>query len=538
MQRALIIFAVAASGWAARAQPLPSIGAWDQLSGGPSRAGLAPAAAETLAAPRWTLAQTGGQPIRFTGPAGPASDGRRVFVTGLVGTAARAFAVDADTGSILWAAPIPSPVFDSWSSPAYAPPGAGQPPMLLVATGSRLTALHAHTGAQLWQAAFPAPIVNASPLVVAAGTPRARAFITDYGGFGSPSNLYCVNLASRRDNPTPINPFDPGQLIWAAPVGSAVGATPAEHAGVVYVASTGLDAFGAGEIRAFDAYANTQPAPRWTFTNTIPEGFFGGVAVRETAAGVFIYAASYAFGGGLDSANLVKVRAADGALAWSVASNRSQSTPIVLADGRVLLAAGIAGFGSAPSVQLFADLGSSAVLLWDTALDTWTDANFNGEMDAGEYLALGGWSTHPVLAERAFGAPSATRLLVGTLPTSGSFYGPYVSLAEIDLDRSPNQPGFVVRSTPAAGSTPAILGRGVYSVGTAGLAAFGPPPPRTDVNADGRTDIEDLIAWESQSPGSARDVDRSGAVTSDDRDLLEHELRRNHARDAANGRAP
>ncbi len=113
-------------------------------------------------------------------------------------------------------------------------------------------------------------------------------------------------------------------------------------------------------------------------------------------------------------------------------------------------------------------------------------------------------------------------------PTAGEYLAPYAELFALDLGRWPGDPGFVSARHAMGGSSPAMLGRGVYSVGTGGLAAFGPPPPRADLTLDERVDLEDLYAWE-QSRGD-RDVDRSGAGDAADRSFLLAELRRAETR--------
>ena len=87
-----------------------------------------------------------------------------------------------------------------------------------------------------------------------------------------------------------------------------------------------------------------------------------------------------------------------------------------------------------------------------------------------------------------------------------------------------------------AGSSPAIADRNLYTIGTAGLAAFGPPPPRADVNTDGTIDLEDLYAWHRGQ--GQRDVDGNGSITDADRAALEAELRRDEFADMAAGRLP
>jgi len=529
VKTALFMLCVALVAQFALAQPTASLAEWPSLGGDDANTGIRRTEIAPFGQPRWVLSQTAsGDPIQFVGPAGVAATTLphpRVFTAGVITGQTRAIAVDAETGEIVWTTPIPAFIFDSWASPTIDPTGG----VVLYASGSSLTALRMTDGSLAWQANLNGPPVNVSPVVTRNLGARNRAFVSDYGGFGGPSWLYCINVAPH--HPT-FNPFEPGEIVWAAYIGSSTGGTPAYLDGVVYVCSTGTDFSGYGEIRAFNAKATEESEPIWTFTNPIAEGFFSGLTIRETPGGPFIYAATYAFYGQLDSANLVKVHARTGQLAWSVPSNRTDSIPIVLDDGRVVLSTGIQGFGSVPMIQMFQDHTTHATQLWNTAQDTWNDLNNNGQLDPGEFLLVGGWTTHPILTYAR--TPSATpRLLVGAIPIQGSF-GAYTDLYELDLSKTPSDPGFIVQHTTHAGSTPAMLGAGVYSVGTSGLAALGPPPPNFDVNNDGRIDIEDLYAW-SQAQGN-RDINRDGVIDLQDHELLLFELRRNELRDMSRGR--
>lgn len=512
----------------ASAQPAGSSIAWPTLAGDPAHAGTRFSTTPSLATPRWTRAtSTSGQPIQFVGPAGLAACTLplpRIFATAQIAGQTHAIALDAETGQVAWATPLPNLVFSSWSSPAIDESNA----LALFACGDSLTALRIADGSLAWRTQLGASVVNASPVVLTDSL-RERAFITTDGGFGGPSSLLCINVAPRR---TGLNDIDPGEIVWSVPIGSASGATPALLDGTIFVASTGLDQTGFGEIRAFNARATSPPAPEWTFTNPLPISFFGGLAVRQRADEIGIYAATYAFSGGLDSANLIKLDARTGALRWSIACNRTASIPLILND-RIVLSTGIQGFGSLPLVQMFEDHGSSASQLWNSALGTWNDLNSNAVIDAGEYLRLGGWNTQPILANpRSFGA--TPRLLVGAIATSPDPMAAYTDLYELDLARFPGDPAFVAQHTTAAGSSPALLGSALYSVGPLGLAAFGPPPPRADLTADTRITIDDLYAWELNT--APRDIDRSGAADAADRAFLLSELRRNEHRALEHGR--
>jgi outer membrane protein assembly factor BamB len=551
---AIVAIVILATVSRASAQPSPSAFEWPTLGGGAARSSLAvPGASASLGSARWVRSQMpSGEPIVFAAASGVVATAvgpARLFAVCTVAGQPRVIAIDAESGGVVWLASVPALQLGSWSTPTLD----SKRGTVLVATGSSLIALRQSDGSQAWRVDLSGAPVNVSPVVTDDLGPADRALVTTDGGFGGPSWLVCINV-SERDEVS--NPFDPGDVVWSGAIGSSVGATPAYLDGVAYVASTGLDGFGIGEIRAFDVRASgASPEPLWLFTNAIAEGFFGGVCVREdgvAASGggggggaggvVSVYAASYAFFGGLDSSNVVKLRASDGALVWFAASNRTSSIPVVLDDGRVLLSTGVWGFGSVPSVQLFSSAGA---LLWDSAIATWNDASGNNVIDVGEFTALGGWNTQPVLMRDDAGGPA--RAVVGTIALSGSApNAAYSPLAMLNLGVAPSAPGFVASQSPSAGATAAVLGSGggagagVYSVGPSGLSAFGALPPRGDLSGDLRIDIEDVYRLEQLAPTAAtRDVDRSGVVNDSDRQMLLREARRDEsrrmARDAGKG---
>jgi len=477
--------------------------------------GMAQVAPTHLGLPLWIAStDNAGRSIVFNGQSGPVADRDRVYALGRSGGISRIFAFRRADGLCLWSGIVPSPVTDSWSTPVIDESGSS----IIVAAGNRVSAFHALTGQSLWTATLARSIVNASPLT----TPDAprRIFITDADGFGMSGRLYCIN-ADRFD--AALNPFTPGQVLWSAIIGGTSGNTPAYANGQVFVTTVGEFGFSAGSILAFDARATTAHPPLWTFENSSPFGFFGGISIREAS----IFAASYAFSGGQSAANLVKLEASTGELRWSVPCNRTDATPIVLDDGRVIVSGGLSGFGASPSIQLFQDHGTHATMLWDSALATWTDTNSNGSRDPGEFLSIGGWTHQPI----ALAAPSSTRLLVGTLPSGTGTATPCTHLRLVDLNLAPTSPSFTLATFAGAGSTPAVIGPTIYTIGASGLHAFGPD---LDVNADGLIDVEDLHAWEGPHPvAGSRDVDRDGDVDAADRDTLITELRRDEQRDVS-----
>ena len=200
----------------------------------------------------------------------------------------------------------------------------------------------------------------------------------------------------------------------------------------------------------------------------------------------------------------------------------------VVADGRVLVSGGLAGFGAVPALQLFA---SDGAMIWDTALDTFDDANGNGFIELGEFFSIGSWTHLPVVVETDTG----TFAYAGTQPTSGGFFGPNTDLHLIDLDLAPSTPGFVIESFSGAGSTPALTGGVLATIGASGVHTFGAFAgfEPTDVNRDGSTNTEDLFAWEHGA--GALDVDGDGAVTTQDQSTLRAVLREREITDLTGG---
>lgn len=516
---------------------------WRMFAGSPARTSLADSGPSSISTPTWVFSTDGqGNAITFMGQSGPVVTRDLVLAIGSITPAQQArqwklFAVDRRTGLPAWAAPLPAPSLDSWSSPALDT----EHNSVLVASGVFVTAIDLADGAQRWQSALSNPVVNASPLVTSGPAPvglgiAQRAFVTEYDGFGTQGRLTCLNVSPFLAT---LNPFQPGEIVWSVLIGGSSGNSPAFDRGTVYVSTTGDFGAGPGLILAFPAAATTEPQPLWSFENPTGEGFFSGACVARPPGTItrYVYAASYAFYGGTTSANLVKVDAATGALVWSAPCNRTSATPIPLLDGRVLVSGGVRGYGTVPTLQLFSDQGFSVLPLWDSALDTWTDANHNGVMDLGEFLVLGGWSHQPL----AVLTPTSRTLYCGTVPTNPNSTGACTDLYAIDLDKLPTSPGppldgYLAQHSVGAGSTPAAADSNLYTIGPAGLVAFGPPPPRCDVNGDGLVDIEDLYWW--QQGRGARDVNLDGIVTVDDWRLLEASVRYGENQDALAGREP
>lgn len=492
---------------------------WTHFGSTSARLSTSPTSPAPLSVPAWTRStDSAGRAITFIGQAGVVCSRDLAIAVGSVVISGQAqfriFAFDRRTAGLRWAAPIPSPTLSSWSTPVIDT----RNNTVIAASGRFLTAVDLFTGQPRWQTELEHEIVNASPLVTGDLPLTNRVFITDFDGFGISGRLYCINADPRR---IPVNPYNPGEIVWSTPIGATSGNTPAYARNTfgqptVFVTSVGEFSFAPGLILAFPADVESAPFPSWVFENPKPEGFFGGLCVARSGPEQFIYAASYAYFAGINSGNLVKVRADDGQLVWSVDCNRTAATPIPVADNRIAVSTGINGFGSRRSVQLYRDLGSSATRLWDS----------------GEAVPLGGWTHQPAAAPGSGGA--ARTLFVGTIPAGADVGAACTDFYQVDLDKTPGASGFLMQHFIGGGSTPALADSNVYTVGAAGLIAFGPPPPDFDVNTDHRVDVDDLYAW-GQGRGN-RDVNQDGSVTLADQTALEAELRRGEIEDMKGGR--
>ncbi|MBL8761718.1 MAG: PQQ-binding-like beta-propeller repeat protein [Phycisphaerae bacterium] len=506
---------------------------WTHFAGGPSRtssnaSALAPGAG-VLSSPLWTVSHDPqGRAITFVGQSTPVVSPTHVLAISSIQLASKQFslyAIDRRTGVISWAAPIASPAFDSWSSPALDL----EHNAAIVSSGTTLASFDLSSGALKWSRALAAPVVNASPVVTSDLLMRDRVLITEYDGFADGARLVCVNIDPFD---AAFNPHQPGEIVWTFPLGQSSGDTVAYHQGRAYVGTMGDPGYAPGSILCFDVLAG--PTPLWSFDNVIDEGFFAAPVVHQPIGrAAYVLAASYAFSGGRESANLVKLDAHTGEMVWSAACNRTGATPIVLPGGRVALSGGLRGYGTLPTLQLFADHTTWAEPLWDSAFNTWTDTNANGQIDLGEFVVMGGWTHQPALAA------GHNILFVGATPTSGSSYSPCTDLYALDITKLPTtpgnaQPGFIATQRSGVGSAPALDSGTLYSIGVSGLQAFGPPPPRTDVNADGLTDIEDLYSWE-QGRGE-RDVNRDSFINALDRTELLRALRADEREDMSGHR--
>lgn len=445
---------------------------WPTLAGSPQRTTILPVNPPSIKTPRWIATEDDqNQPIVFNAQSGVVATVTRVYATGASGGASRAYSFDARDGRCVWSSIVPEPWFDSWSTPLVDE----EHLRLLIASGDRLSALDLFTGAIEWETPLARPVVNASPLITRDLGPADRAFITDFDGFGQGASLYCINVDTYN---SVLNPYQPGEIVWTAPIGRSSGNSPAYEDGRVYVATAD------GFVIAYDAAATTPPSPEWVASNPGGIGFFGGVSVAQNA----VFAASYNFSGGLQSANLLKIDRKTGSVVWSTPCNRTASIPTVYDDGRIVLSGGVRGFGSLPTIEYFQDNGATVTPLWNSALATWKDLNQNGVIDPGEYLEVGGWTHHAVATRMS----PHRRLLCGVL-SDGAFFDPYKALLILDLEAGPTG-SFVIESFQGAGSTPAMSGGGVYTIGQGGLYAFG-PPCFADCDGDGKLTLFDFLCF-------------------------------------------
>ncbi|MBL8886908.1 MAG: hypothetical protein JNK16_09620 [Phycisphaerales bacterium] len=497
-------------------------GTWATLASDSARTATTSLPFPSLVSPAWTCSKDeNNRTITFVARAGVAVGLHFVYTTGSVnepgGTTWKLFAISRRTGAIAWSLPIDAPELESTVTPAIDERGAN----VIASGGSSLYCVSLYAPTLRWSTQLDNPIVNASPVIARSWRGTGRLFITDYDGFGDAASLYSISL----DPPSASNPHQPGDILWAAPIGASSGNSPAYDANTdrVFVAAVGLYASNPGKIFAFPAHApgdntGTPPVPLWTFTNPTSNGFFGSLSLD--ASNDAIDAATYGFSGSTSSGNLVRIRASTGAQQWSVTCNRSASIPIRLPGNRLALSTGIQGFGSVPSLQIFSSTASSASLLWSSHTRTWSDSNHNSIIDSGEFTPAGGWNTQPIYS-------SATNQLAVCANDN------ILRILDANIT-SPASPFTVVQSAPNITGSPSIAGSNLYAIGTTGLVAFGPAPAFVDVNTDGIFDIEDLYAWE-QSRGS-RDVNGDGQINLADRDLLTSLLRANETQEQAEGR--
>ncbi|MFZ4573945.1 MAG: PQQ-binding-like beta-propeller repeat protein [Phycisphaerales bacterium] len=503
---------------------------WTHLAGDTQRLSSSPSDLPNLGHVLWTRnTDAAGNPIRFTPQSGVVGASGRVFATGKVSPPGgpanqqRLFCFDALTGVQIWSVAVGAVAGESYSTPCIDT----RNQTVIHGSDRFLVAYDFNSGAVRWSRQLTKTIVNASPLVTSDRAPRNRCFITDYDGYAASAKIYCINVDPFN---AVLNPFLPGQVVWTAPILGAAGNSPAyipsDQGGndLVFVASVGVYiADLPGSIYAFPIDSVGTPSPVWMATSPDTNGFFGGVAAvgpgpdRPHGA---IYAATYAFSERLQSATLVKLDATNGNLLWSTPCNRTSTIPVPLPDGKVLLSTGVTAYGSALSVELFREDDHTVRRVWNSALGTWDDLDEDGEMEPGEYTAIGGYSVQPVVRI----SNDHVKALCGVGSSNPDVNEDSNEIYVLDLDTSPCHEEFIEQYATGAGSSPAIVGGIVCSVGAAGLRAFGEIPPAYDVNQDGVTSIDDLYSWE-QGLGLL-DVNQDSSTDATDRAILLAYLRR------------
>lgn len=502
----------------------PAQGVWTHVGGTSARNAISAAIVPDVGVARWARSvDETGLPITWRWQSTPIVSGELVFALGTVRPAGsdvlKCFAVRRSDGAIAWSVVLPNggATLSSQSS-ACASVSRGE---VYVATGAFVTALRASDGVVRWQTPLARVVVNASPMVTEDLRERNRVFVTDYDfdASGAPGSVYCINVDAFDAS---LNPYVPGQIVWTYSLGGTSGNSVAYvsrregGAELVYVASAGEPDLTPGMVLALPAGSTSAPTSVWSVSNSIAQGFFGGVSVARVggaggAGQLSVFASSYAF---YDAGNTLRIDARDGTVLGDVASNRSSGAAVVLPSGlangvgggasRVLLSAGYDGFGSVPSlVAMRADATSGVAMTWDS----WGSAG----------RRMGGWNHQPAVSiagGRAVG-------VVGTIASGAATLGAQ-RLEVIDLARVPGEAEFVMQTAGGSGGVGgggvALAGLNVYSIGASGLAAFGPPWTGADVNGSARLGIDDVYAWESGV--GARDVEGDGDVDASDRATL------------------
>ncbi len=380
--------------------------------------------------------------------------------TGFDYTASQIIAYDCNCGEILWATPVDMGIYGSCSSACIDT----KHNTLLIGSGYKLFSLDADSGTVQWSTTLEKPVVNASACT-ALDIPYARAFITDYDGFGSSGKLYCINLDANEPN----NPYQQGQIVWSDSLGATSGNSPAYKDGVVYVASlSATDSF-YGSIHAYDAAAD-EAVKLWQSSDPNFEGFSGGVTVTKEG---YLYAANYDWSEeSEDNSALCKIDCNDGSIVWITQTERTNAMPVVVGD-KIYMCGGIADdspwfVGSRAKVEAYHDLGSSVVKLWET------DPN----------IVVGGWTNQGVYANG--------KLYVGAIPADGDYFGAYTDLYVLDVTLASDDPNFVMGHFLGCGNSPAVTCNSLYSMGYDGLFKFGQPARLGDITGDGTVDLLDL----------------------------------------------
>ena len=449
--------------------------------------------------------------VEFEGATGPVVYNGKVYAyakyfepndqsptgTGFDYTHSQIIAYDANSGQILWATAIDRAIWDSWSSPCIDT----KHNTVLIGSGDKVFCIDAQSGTQRWATQLDRIVINAS-ICTALDIPYARAFITDYDGFGSSGKLYCINL----DPNEPNNPYEDGEIVWSDTLGATCGNAPAYKSGVVYVASTRGTDNTYGAIHAYDATAEPNAIKLWETTDPNFDGFSGGVTVTKEG---FLYAANFDWAdANEDNSALCKLDCNDGRIIWITQTERTDSIPVVIGD-KIYISGGYDGWGSRPKVQAYHDYGDTVAKLWET--------------DPNNIAAVGGWSNQPVYANG--------KLYVGAIPLSGNYFGSYTELYILDVSLAPDDPNFIIAhyQDKECGNSPAVTCDSIYTIGYDGLFKFHQPAFLGDVSKNNKVDMYDLAflvdVWLYDGPiGVTRsDLDLDGDVDFVDFSFLANE---------------
>ncbi len=377
--------------------------------------------------------------------------------TGFDYTHSQIVAYDANSGQMQWATVIDQAVWDSWSTPCVDT----KHNTVLMGSGDKVFALDAQSGTQKWATQLDKIVINAS-VCTAVDIPYARAFITDYDGFGSTGMFYCINL----DANEPGNAYEPGDIVWSDTIGATSGNSAAYKDGVVYVASIAGTSSSYGTIYAYDAAAVPDAVKLWETTDANFDGFFGGVTVTKEG---FLYAANYDWSDeSEDNSILCKLDCSDGNVVWTTATERTSCIPVVVGD-KIYISGGINGYGSRQKVEAYQDNGDTVTKLWET----------------GANLSIGGYTNQPVYANG--------KLYVGVTED----FVAYTELYILNVSVMSDDPNFTIAhyQDKECGNSPAVTYDSVYTIGPNGLFKFHQEAFLGDVNKDGKVDMCDLFEF-------------------------------------------
>jgi len=379
---------------------------------------VAAGTAPSIATPRFVTTDS----RTLVGQSMPAVADERIFVyaKNAAGTGHEVLAFSEVDGRLLWSQTVGTAVQDSWSSPTV-DTARNQ---VLMPSGYKVTAMRADTGAIVWETTLNAslPIVNSTVCVVG-----DRAYITTYAPASSAGKMYVLNL-------NPVHPtLAAGAIITSAALTKSLGNEAAYDAALDRLLVTDYG----GYVRRW----TTACAQDWAFAVPTPVGTYGAPAAGAALDGDSVYVATYNFSG---NGRLFRVNKSTGAQVWMVTAERTDSVPVVT-ESLVILSGGLTGYGSTPKIQAFNK--STGAKVWE-----WTSAGY--------------WTVFPIVVGHT--------LFVGA-KSGGGFYDACTDLYALDLTKTPSDAGFVVGHYVGAGSSPAYANGNLYTIGAAGLYAFGPP---------------------------------------------------------------